>query len=318
METIGRYQLQEQIGQGGMGTVFRAYDPNLGRDVALKLLPQEFHQNESFLLRFKREARVVARLEHPNIVPIYDVGDENGRPYLVMRLLTGGTLRQRLDSGQLGQEGFLDAMYHIAEALDLAHERGIIHRDIKPTNILFDDEGRPFLSDFGVAKDTGADMTLTGQAMVGTPVYMSPEQFMGTAVDGRSDQYSLAVVIFEALTGQPPFSGNTMQIMYKHVNEPPPNLTDLNHDLPPSLAVVINRAMDKQRPARFPTVRSFVQAVRSTLSGSNTVLMGKTYAATMLVDTPTDFARSTPQPALAPSRPAFIHEVLPAQKTEEK
>ncbi len=298
-----------------MGTVFRAYDPNLGRDVALKLLPPEFNQNESFLLRFKREARVVARLEHPSIVPIYDVGDEAGRPYLVMRLLNGGTLRERLDKQEISQEEFLATMFRMAEALDLAHGRGIIHRDIKPTNIMFDEEGRPFLSDFGVAKDTGSDMTLTGQAMVGTPVYMSPEQFMGTAVDGRSDQYSLAVVIFEALTGQPPFRGNTMQIMYKHVHEEPPNLTELNKNLPPALAVVISRAMAKERVNRFPTVQAFVQSVRSTLSSTETVLMGRDYEATMLLDTasgadsssrsrPGTPLRGTPPPTPAFSQPA--------------
>lgn len=293
-----------------MGTVFRAYDPNLGRDVALKLLPPEFQQNESFLQRFKREARVVARLEHPSIVPIYDVGAEDGRPYLVMRLLTGGTLRERLDKQTISQEEFLAAMRYIAEALDLAHGRGIIHRDIKPTNIMFDEEGRPFLSDFGVAKDTAADMTLTGQAMVGTPVYMSPEQFQGTAVDGRSDQYSLAVVIFEALTGQPPFMGNTMQIMYKHVHEIPPNLTELNDNLPPALAVVMNRAMAKEKEERFPTVTSFIQAVRSTLSSTETILMGRSYEATMLLDTGSgaiSASRSrggTPLPITSPSRTA--------------
>ena len=309
-----------------MGTVFRAYDPNLGRDVALKLLPPEFNQNESFLLRFKREARVVARLEHPSIVPIYDVGAEEGRPYLVMRLLNGGTLRERLDKQEISQEDFLAAMSRIAEALDLAHERGVIHRDIKPTNIMFDEEGRPFLSDFGVAKDTAADMTLTGQAMVGTPVYMSPEQFMGTAVDGRSDQYSLAVVIFEALTGQPPFMGNTMQIMYKHVHEEPPNLTELNQNLPPSLAVVISRAMAKERVNRFPTVQSFVQSVRSTLSSTETVLMGRDYEATMLLDTssgaisssgsrPGTPLRGTPPPT--PARPLSTPAPVPTPAVAE-
>ena len=193
--TIGRYELRGELGQGGMATVYRAYDAMLNREVALKVMAGHLSTDVSFQRRFEREARVIATLEHPNIVPVYDYGTTaQGQPYLVMRLLRGGTLYDRLVEGKVTQQQLWAILRQVASALDYAHDRDIVHRDIKPVNVLFDEKGNAYVSDFGIAKVRDATTNLTGNAIVGTAAYMSPEQFMGATVNGRSDQYSLAVV----------------------------------------------------------------------------------------------------------------------------
>jgi serine/threonine protein kinase len=211
MSTTDRYQLRDVLGQGGMAVVYRAYDTRLQREIAFKVLAAHLITESAFYQRFERETRIIATLEHPNIVPVYDSGiDEKKQPYLVMRLLRGGTLRDRRGRGELAGADLWPPMHQVAAALDHAHSQNIIHRDIKPVNILFDEKGNAYVSDFGIAKvrDTTTG-DLTGNNVLGTPAYMSPEQFEGRPVDGRSDQYSLAVVLFEALTGRPPLGGNT-------------------------------------------------------------------------------------------------------------
>lgn len=261
-ETIGRYQIIDELGRGGMGTVYHALDTTLDRSVALKLLAVSLNQDDEFMRRFEREARVVAQLEHPHIVPVYDVGQHKKRPFLVMPLLSGGTLRQRLQQKSLDQAQLLQAMSEVAAALDFAHERQIIHRDVKPTNILFDESGRAFMSDFGIAKVAGATTQLTS-SLLGTPTYMSPEQFKGGDIDGRSDQYSLAVVVYEALAGKLPFSGDTLQVMYQHVNEPPPLLHVVNPAISSDIMPILERALAKNATARFPLLAAFVSALQT-------------------------------------------------------
>lgn len=267
MEQIGRYERYEEIGRGGMGTVYRARDPHLQRDVALKLLPAYLSGDETFIYRFQREAMVVAQLEHPHIVPVYDVGEHEGQPFLVMRLLRGGTLRHRLTSGTLTPTDLVHILQQVAQALDAAHSRGVVHCDIKPSNILFDEHGTAFVADFGVAKVLGSSSQITASGLVGTPSYMSPEQFTGRSLDGRSDQYSLAIIVYEALTGYLPFNGETVQqLIYQHLEVTPPNVHELNPTLPRSVTPVLAQALTKRPDERFSTTDAFVRALALALT----------------------------------------------------
>jgi eukaryotic-like serine/threonine-protein kinase len=271
---IGRYERLEEIGRGGMGAVYRARDTLLQREVALKLLPSYLSQETTFTQRFKREAQIVAQLEHPHIVPIYDVGEFQGQPFLVMRLLKGGTLRQRLVNGSITPIELVRVLQQLSLALDAAHSQGIIHRDIKPSNILFDEQGTAFIADFGVAKVMDATTYLTGSGIVGTPAYMSPEHFTGQGLDGRSDQYSLAVVMYEALTGKLPFDGDTVQqLIYQHLEGQPPAAHEINPTLPITLMPVLSQALTKQPTARFQTTGDFARALAEaiTATGSGAV-----------------------------------------------
>ncbi len=268
METryIDRYEVRAEIGKGGMASVLRCYDPRFDREVAVKILPKELLHNPTFRTRFDREARVIASLEHSAIVPVYDFGEQDGQPYLVMRLMSGGSLRQRLDErGKLTPEETLAILERLAPALDYAHEKGIVHRDLKPENILFDQHGEPFLSDFGIAKLAEAGATLTGDAVIGTPAYMSPEQVRGEAgIDGRSDQYSLGVMLFEMLTGRQPFEANspTGQMM-KHLTAPVPDICEVESNLPPDIQWVIERVLAKNKEDRFESTQALVDELRS-------------------------------------------------------
>jgi serine/threonine protein kinase len=272
MDLIGRYEKLEEIGRGGMSTVYRARDTRLQREVALKLLPAYLSQDETFTQRFQREAQVIARLEHPHIVPIYDVGEYEGQPFLVMRLLSGGTLRQRLADSNLTPLALVRSLQEVATALDAAHRRDIIHRDIKPSNILFDDQGAAFVTDFGVAKVMNAATQLTGSGLLGTPAYMSPEQFTGKGLDGRSDQYSLAIVVYEALTGELPFDGDTVQqLIYQHLQASPRDINVVNPALPAAIAPVMSQALAKQPAQRFQTTTAFIDSLASALTAPDPV-----------------------------------------------
>ncbi|MCA9951649.1 MAG: protein kinase, partial [Anaerolineales bacterium] len=268
-QATDRYQFIDKIGAGGMGTVYSAWDREIEREVALKWLPAYFSADQAFVERFKREARVIARLEHPHIVPIYDVGEYEGRPFIIMRLLNGGTLRERLARPEFNLLAFIGAMEDVADALTAAHRRNIVHRDIKPGNILFDESGSAFLSDFGIAKVLDAATQLTGSGLIGTPAYMSPEQFVGHGIDGRSDQYSLAVVVFETLTGKLPFKGNTAQMMYKHLNAAPPEIDLEENPVPAGLNQVLQKGLAKEPENRYPTVKGFVAALRAAIEADS-------------------------------------------------
>lgn len=260
-EAIDRYQIKEKIGAGGMGTVYRAWDRELERNVALKWLPAYFSKDDTFTERFKREIRVIAHLEHQHIVPIYDVGESDGRPFIIMRLLEGGTLNDRIKRGDFLLADLVKAVEQIAGALAAAHERQIVHRDIKPGNILFDSHGSAFLSDFGIAKVLDSGTQLTGSGFIGTPAYMSPEQFTGQGIDGRSDQYSLAVVSYEALAGALPFEGNTAQMMYKHINVSPPDIDLDQHPIPSGLNPILQKSLAKDPTHRYARITDFATAM---------------------------------------------------------
>ncbi len=264
-DRIGRYEIRSELGRGGMAAVYCAYDPHFEREVAVKVLPSEFLHDPGFRARFEREAKTIAALEHPAVVPVYDFGEEDGRLYLVMRLMAGGSLSSRLQGGPLPAKEVSHILARISSALDVAHAQGIIHRDLKPGNILFDQYGEAYLSDFGIARLTQAQATLTGsKAALGTPGYMSPEQIQGEKVDARSDVYALGVIIFEMLTGERPFAAETpAMVLVKQMTEPAPHIREVKPDLPPSYDDVVARTLAKEpedRPDTAGEVASLLAA----------------------------------------------------------
>lgn len=262
MERIGRYEIISELGRGGMAAVYRAHDPRFGRDVAIKVLPHSFTQNPNLVARFEREAQTIAALDHPAIVPVYDFGEQEGQRYLVMRLMTGGSLKGRIRANPFSIEQIIPILRRVGAALEHAHAQGVVHRDLKPDNILFDQYDDAYLADFGIAHLSRSSMTITG-ARIGTPTYMSPEQLTGeVALDGRSDIYSLGIVLFEMLTGNPPFRADTpAQVMMKHVTEPVPHILDLKPDLPADVEAIISRALAKDREQRYGSAAELVAAV---------------------------------------------------------
>jgi serine/threonine-protein kinase len=256
IEKFGRYEVISEIGRGGMATVYEANDPLFNRRVAVKMLPAELLHDPAFRTRFEREAKTVAGLDHPAIVPVYDYGEAEGRPFYIMRLMTGGSLADRIKKGPLPLPEVVRIFVRIAPGLDEAHCHGVIHRDIKPANILFDQRNDPFLSDFGIAKlSESGGLTLTGGGIIGTPAYMSPEQGRGDSdIDGRSDIYSLGVILFEMLSGRVPYESDTpMGLVVMHITAPIPNLLEVKPELPPACQEVITRAMAKRKFLRYNT-----------------------------------------------------------------
>lgn len=251
-EIIGRYEVKSELGRGGMATVLRAHDPRFKRDVAIKVLPKEFLHDPGFRTRFEREAQIIAGLEHPAIVPVYDFGEQDSQPYLVMRLMTGGSLANRIKRGAFGVPESAHIISRIASALDEVHGHGIVHRDLKPGNIMFDQHGDAFLADFGIARIMQSETGQTG-GITGTPAYMSPEQVYGDqALDGRSDIYALGIILFEMLTGQAPFQATTpSKAMMMRILEPTPRITDNNPDLPGELEAIIAHSMAKDPNERY-------------------------------------------------------------------
>jgi serine/threonine-protein kinase len=269
--TLGKYEIRAEIGRGGMGTVYRGYDPTLDRHVAVKVLAPHLVWQENFVERFMREARSAARLNHPNIVTIHDVGNEAGWYYFVMEFLEGRALTDVIEqSGPMSPEQVLKILRPLASALDYAHNKGVVHRDIKPSNIVVSPSGHVTLTDFGIARAAQeARLTNTG-TVVGTPEYMSPEQAKGMNVDVRSDQYSLGVMVYQMLTGRVPFEADsTLALMYKVVHEPPPPMATLRSDLPAGVASALERAMAKEPGARYPGVAAFVGDLEHAFAGGD-------------------------------------------------
>src|SRR3989440_4973529 len=291
---LGTCTLQQLIGQGGMGAVYLAQQSRPRRQVAVKVLlpatalkPQHL---AAFLERFRRETDAAASLEHPNIMPVYEYGEREGLAYLVMPYVSGGTLRDLMEGEDaLALPKVLNYLKQLAAALDFAHARGVIHRDIKPANILLTPEGRLLLTDFGLVKvisegqEPQARLTGAG-APVGTPDYMSPEQVMGGEVDGRADQYSLGIILYQMLTGTTPFQGETpMQIAAQQLQTLPPSPRTLRPDLPVAAEQVMLKAMSKRPADRYTCGQDFADALRNSLAFSGvltntTQAQGSTFA----------------------------------------
>ena len=297
----GRYRLEHLIGRGGMGIVFRAEDLTLERPVAIKVLPPEMSHDESFVERFQREARTAARLDHPGIIPIYAVESQEGIQYFVMKFITGKGLDQILDAGPVPVDFAQRILWQAATALGHAHQRGVIHRDIKPANIMLDEAGRVVLTDFGISKamQAGSQLTATGQ-VIGTPHYMSPEQAKGTDVDGRSDQYALAMVGYRMLGGRLPFQDDSVHtIIYKQIFEEPERLDRVNPALPAFLVRTVHGALAKEPDGRFRTMEEFATAIwpEHPVAAPSTSV-GKLTGTGSITDAPTEITPDTrPLPA---------------------
>ena len=297
-KTIGQYEIVEKIGAGGMATVFKAYQASINRHVAVKILPVQFAQDPNFVKRFTQEAKAIAALEHPYILPVqfaqdpnfvkritqeakaiaalehpyilpvYDFGTDDGLTYMVMRYIEGGTLADLMGSS-LSSQRIVEVVGNVARALDYAHSQGVVHRDIKPSNILIDKHGEVLLTDFGIAKmmqdSGGTQLTGTG-SILGTPEYMSPEQAEGVNIDQRTDIYSLGVVLYELLTGQPPYRAQTpLAVVLKHVNEPLRPPREIKADIPQPLEQVVLKSMAKNRDQRYQSAAEMEQALKAAL-----------------------------------------------------
>ena len=272
LDKIGRYEIKAELGRGGMATVYRGYDPRFEREVAIKFLPPELiHSDPQFRVRFEREAKIIAQLEHPSIVPVYDVGEENGQPYFVMRYMSGGSLSERIKAGVFSIGDALKILEQIAPGMDEAHSKGIVHRDLKPGNILFTNRNVALISDFGIAKFTqGEAGSMTGSAIIGTPAYMAPEQAGGEAVDGRADIYALGVILYEMVTGKQPYKADTpLAVAIKHMTEPVPRILQANPSLPVWMEKVISTAMAKDREDRFSTAVEMVETIKAFMRGES-------------------------------------------------
>jgi serine/threonine-protein kinase len=269
-EQIGCYKIKAELGRGGMATVYQAYDSRFEREVAIKILSLEMVHDPQFRVRFEREAKTIAMLENPAIVPVYDFGEKDGQPYFVMRYMSGGSLSDRIKKGPIPILEVARIIGHIAPALDEAHAKGIIHRDLKPGNILFDRTGESYVSDFGIAKFPDKQSNVTGSAIIGTPSYMSPEQALGEGVDGRSDIYAIGIILFEMLTGHQPYKGDTpMSVVVKHITEPVPHILDIYPNLPSTIESVIEKAMAKDKNERFATVQELAEVLSAVARGAS-------------------------------------------------
>ncbi|MFZ6028508.1 MAG: protein kinase domain-containing protein [Chloroflexota bacterium] len=306
---FGRYEMRAELGRGGMATVFHAYDPRFEREVAIKVLPREFLHDPQFRARFEREAKTIALLEHPAIVPVYDFGEQDGQPYIVMRYMSGGSLAERLARGPLSLADVSQIVSRLAPALDAAHAKGIVHRDLKPGNILFDQYGLAYVSDFGIARlsqSTGS--TLTGTAILGTPAYMSPEQVQGDKeIDGRSDVYALGVMLFQMLTGSMPYRADTpAKVMMMHLLEPVPHVSNVKAELAEAFDDITDKALAKNPDERYQTANQLAIDVEDAVYNAQIdaeALAAGDSAPTRIAASPTRVSRPPTGARRPPTRP---------------
>jgi serine/threonine protein kinase len=267
--TLGTYKIIDEIGHGGMANVYRATQPSIGREVAIKVLPPHFLQDRTFVRRFTREVQVIASLQHPHILPVYDFGEQDGLPYIVMAYMPGGTLADRMRKvGALPLPEVTRLVEQIADGLDHAHQKGIVHRDFKPSNVLLDEHGNVYLADFGIAKVAESTTQLTGSGIVGTPAYMAPEVTRTDKVTRLIDVYALGVSVFEMLAGQHPYPSDTpVGVLLAHAAEPIPSICDSRPDLPEGLQHVIDRAMAKEPSDRYQSAGALAGDLQVVLAG---------------------------------------------------
>jgi len=263
-ETVGPYQIQEHLGQGGMATVYKAYHPALDRHVAIKVMDASLGAEQDFIERFRREARVIAKLDNNHIVPVYDFDEHNGQPYIVLKFIDGQTLRDRMKAAPLSKSEILKIVRSVGDGLQYAHDRGVLHRDTKPSNVLMANDGKIYLTDFGLARIVESVSNLTGDMIVGTPHYISPEQAVNAEkLDEGTDIYSFGVMIYEMVVGCLPFDADTaFSVIEDHIFKPPPLPTSIKPDLPEEVERVILKALAKQRSDRYAKVSDLVNAFK--------------------------------------------------------
>jgi tRNA A-37 threonylcarbamoyl transferase component Bud32 len=306
--TLGPYQILEQLGQGGMATVFKAYQPAMDRFVAIKVLPRHMAGDPQFRARFQREARTIARLEHRYILPVHDSGEQDGVHYMVMRYTEGGTLSDLIASKTLSVERAAQLIAQVADALGYAHRQGVVHRDIKPANVLISREGDALLSDFGIARIVEGSIQLTSEGMlIGTPFYMAPEQVQGRPSDARTDIYALGVVLYEAVTGRRPYEAETpLAVALMHVHNPLPPPRQIRPDLPEPLERIILRALAKSPEDRFQTAEEMGAALQQVAGGqlSQTKPLAPETVVIAAQGTTLQQPQQTPPPGGPPPAPA--------------
>ena len=271
-QMLGAYRIINQIGQGGMATVYKAYQASMDRNVAIKVLPSQLADSGEFVKRFEQEAHIIAKLEHAHILPVFDYGESDGITYFVMRYLDAGTLSEKMKLGSPMLLNEIDRLFtQLAEALSYAHSQGVVHRDLKPSNALIDPQGNLFLTDFGIAKILEGSSHLTQtDAIMGTPAYISPEQAQAQKVDRRSDIYSLGIILYEMVTGRVPYTADTpLAVILKHVTSPLPLPSSVKPDIPEAIERVILKALAKNPDDRFASVDDFLTAWKSSLDVKN-------------------------------------------------
>lgn len=262
--TLNQYEIREYVGRGGASRVFRAHDTEKDRTVALKVLKLRTAGDESYAQRFRREIQVLMQLDHPHIVPVFDFGEDQGYTYLVMPYYAGGSLSDRIREGKVRVNDILRVFSQITGALSYAHQKDVIHRDVKSDNILFDEQGNALLSDFGLARMADTTMSITGSNIIGTPAYISPEQARGYDVSPSTDQYSLGIVLYEMLTGQYPFDAETpLGVLMRHVQEPMPTPSKINPGVPEIIDRVVLKATAKDPENRFPSISAMNDALQA-------------------------------------------------------
>ena len=297
-ENIGPYRIVEKLGQGGMATVYKAYHASLDRYVALKALHPAFNEDKTFASRFQREARVVAKLEHPNIVPVYDYAEHESRPYLVMKFIEGDTLKARLDFGPLSSDEITKIVDAIGSALAYAHKQGILHRDIKPSNVLLAKDGQIYLADFGLARIAqSSESTLSSDMIMGTPQYISPEQAMGKQdLDQRTDLYSFGVMLYEMVVGRVPFNADTpFSIIHDHIYTPLPLPHNVNPNVPEPVERVLLKALAKERDDRFDDAPQLVSAFKGAWNEAGIPMQGTFVRVSQAMQPVEKAAQVTPQ-----------------------
>ena len=298
-ENIGPYRIIEQLGQGGMATVYKAYHASLDRYVAIKVLHPAFNEDNTFEIRFQREARVVARLEHPNIVPVYDFAEHEKRPYLVMKFIEGDTLKAYMAKGPLSSDDIRKIVDAVGSALAYAHQQGILHRDIKPSNVLVATDGQMYLADVGLARIAQAgESTLSSDSIMGTPQYISPEQAMGKKdLDAGTDIYSFGVMLYEMVVGQVPFSADTpFSIIHDHIYSPLPLPRTVNPNVPETVERVLLKALAKDRLDRYEDVTTMVEAFKDAWEEAGIPMQGTMVRLALKKEKTASGAKSQPQP----------------------
>jgi len=300
---VGRYRIDEILGQGGMSAVYKAYDPNLKRVVAVKMIHSHLADDPKFVARFEEEAAAVAQLRHPNIVQVFDFNHDEDLYFMVQEFVAGETLQERLRrlnraGRRMSMAEAVQITRNICDAAGYAHQRGMVHRDIKPANIMLDVNGQAILMDFGIVKIVGSDRHTATGAVVGTALYLPPEMVRGLTPDPRSDMYSLGVTLFEMVNGRPPFEADSaMTLMMMHLNDPLPDMRQLRPEVPDELIAVIERSLAKERDHRYPSMAAMAAALQAALGGTQAAVA----AATMIDQPPAAQAAESTPPLVAPA-----------------